>query len=58
MLANLLRNCNIHSKQYRLFRRNPSVLLPCNRVFLGLHGNSTDGFFLKDLYCLECTING
>ena len=24
------------------------------RVLLGLHGNSTEGFFLKNLYCLEC----
>ena len=22
-------------------------------VLLGLHGNSTEGFFLKNLYCLE-----
>ena len=26
------------------------------RVLLGLHGNSTEGFFLNNLYCLECTI--
>ena len=26
------------------------------RVLLGLHGNSTQGFFLKNLYCLECTV--
>ena len=25
---------------------------PC-RVFLGLQGNSTEGFFLKKLYCLQ-----
>ena len=44
----------IHSKQYRLFRENPSVLLSCNprRIILGLHGNSTEVFFLKNLYCL------
>ena len=24
------------------------------RVFQGLHGNSTEGFFLKNLYCLKC----
>ena len=24
------------------------------RVLLGLHGNSTEGFFLENLYCLEC----
>ena len=24
------------------------------RVLLGLHGNSTERFFLKSLYCLEC----
>ena len=27
---------------------------PC-RVLLGLHGNSTERFFLKNLYCLECS---
>ena len=26
---------------------------PCS-VLLGLHGNSTEGFLLKNLYCLEC----
>ena len=25
------------------------------RVLQGLHGNSTQGFFLEDLYCLECS---
>ena len=25
------------------------------RVLLGLHGDCTEGFFLKNLYCLECT---
>ena len=38
--------------------RKPCVvlLLPCKpwRVLLGLHANSTEGFFLKNLYCLEC----
>ena len=24
------------------------------RVLLGLHGNSTERFLLKNLYCLEC----
>ena len=24
------------------------------RVLLGLHGNSTEGFFSKNLYCLVC----
>ena len=24
------------------------------RVLLGLHGNSTEGFLLKNLFCLEC----
>ena len=24
------------------------------RVLLGLHGDSTEGFCLKNLYCLEC----
>ena len=28
---------------------------PC-RVLLGLHGNSTKGFFLMNLYCLECIV--
>ena len=32
-------------KQYRYFRKEP---------FLGLHGISTEWFFLKNLYCLEC----
>ena len=27
---------------------------PC-KVLLGLHGDSTEGFLLKNLYCLECT---
>ena len=27
---------------------------PC-KVLLGLHGDCTEGFFLKNLYCLECT---
>ena len=31
-----------HSKQYR--------------ALLGLHGNSTEGFLLKNLYCLECIV--
>ena len=26
------------------------------RVLQGLHGKSTQGFFLKNLYCLECII--
>ena len=26
------------------------------RVLLGLHCNSTEGFYLKNLYCLECNI--
>ena len=43
-----------HSKQYRFFKKNLSVLLPCSpRVSLGLRGNSTHGFLLKNLYCLE-----
>ena len=25
------------------------------RVLLGLHGNSIEGFFPMNLYCLECT---
>ena len=28
---------------------------PC-RVLLGLHGNSTERFILKNLYCLECMV--
>ena len=28
---------------------------PC-RVLLGLHGDCTEGFFLKNLYCLECSV--
>ena len=30
------------------FQENPA------RVLLGLHGDSTEGFLLKNLYCLEC----
>ena len=31
------------------------MLLLCNpERTMGLHGNSTEGFFLKKLYCLEC----
>ena len=26
------------------------------RVLLGLHGNNTEGFLLKNLYCLECNV--
>ena len=45
----------LHSKQYRLFWRNPSVLSPCNpRRTLEGHGDYTEGFFLTNLYCLEC----
>ena len=29
---------------------------PC-RVLLGLHGDCTEGFFLKNLYCLDCMTN-
>ena len=25
-------------------------------VLLGLHGNSTEGFLLKNLYCLKCSV--
>ena len=28
---------------------------PC-RILLGLHGISTEGFLLKNQYCLECTL--
>ena len=28
---------------------------PC-RVILGLHGDCTEGFFLKNLYCLDCIL--
>ena len=35
---------HMHSKQFRFFKKNPSVLLPCNpRRILGLHGNRTEG---------------
>ena len=45
----------LHSKQYRFFEMNLPVLLPFNpRILLGLHGNNTERFFLKSLYCLEC----
>ena len=27
------------------------------RVLLGLHGDSTEGFLLKNLYCLECSVS-
>ena len=30
---------------------------PC-RVLLGLHGDNTERFFLKNLYCLECVVDG
>ena len=39
----------ITSKQYRFFRRNPSVP---SRILLELLGNITYGFFLNNLYCL------
>ena len=26
------------------------------RVLLGLYGDCTEGFFLKNLYCLECIL--
>ena len=50
-------NVSLHSKQYMLFRRNPSVQLPCNPALncAGLHDDCTEGFFLKNLYCLECS---
>ena len=44
-----------HCKKYRFFRKNLSVLLPCNPR-RGLHGNSTGKLFLKSLSCLECTV--
>ena len=34
----------LHSKQYRFFKKHPSVLMP-------------EGFLLKNIYCLECTAN-
>ena len=46
-----------YTKHYRFFRRNPITMQPQKnpcRVLLELHGNSTEGFFLKNLYCLEC----
>ena len=27
------------------------------RVLLGLHGDCTEGLFLKNLYCLECNVS-
>ena len=48
----------IHSKLYKFFKKNPLVQSPCNpRVLLGLHGDSTKGFLLKNLYCLERIVN-
>ena len=57
-------NIVIQSKQHRLFRLLDMLegtlqyyyhaTLGEPRVLLGLHGNSTEGFFLKILYCLEC----
>ena len=47
-------------KEYKFFKKNPSVLLSCNpRRTLqgftqGLHGNSTQGYLPKNLYCFEC----
>ena len=36
---------------------NIGSLEQCNpRTALALHGDSTEGFFLKNLYCLECNI--
>ena len=29
---------------------------PLENLLLGLQGNSTQGFYLKNLYCLECDI--
>ena len=46
----------VHSKQYRFFKKNPSVLLLC--ILLGLHGNSTQVFLLNNLYCFECIGSG
>ena len=40
----------LHTKRYRFFKNNHSEL----RVLLGLYGDSTEGFLLKNLYCLEC----
>ena len=50
----------LHSKQYGFFRRHPSVLIPCNpwRTLAGFSRgcmDSTRRFFLKNLYCLECS---
>ena len=58
----------LHSKQYRFFKMNTSVFLPCNpwvivlqgsqyyyHATMGLHDNSTEGF-LKNPYRLECNI--
>ena len=50
---------DVYFKKYRLFKKNPTVLLPCNpkenhaRAVLGLHGNSIEVFLLKNLYCLD-----
>ena len=51
----------LHSKQYRFFKKNLLVLSmqPLEnpaRVRQGLHGNSTEGFLLKNVYCLECRV--
>ena len=40
----------LHSKQYMIFKKNPSVLLPCNPR------GTLAGFLLKNLYSLECRV--
>ena len=53
------RTTRLHSKQYRFFRRKPSVLLPCDprRTLAGFSGGRMVivlRVLLKNLYCLEC----
>ena len=52
--------CIIHSKLYNyVLHKEPFSTITMQpqenpaRVFLGLHGSSTEGLFLKNLYCLE-----
>ena len=50
---------SVHSKQYVLSKEPYSTITMQTQenpagVLLGLHGNSTLGFLLKNLYCSEC----
>ena len=49
--------CAVHSKQYKFFKNNPSVQSPCSwGCMVMLPGDNTEGFLLKNLYCLSITM--